>query len=282
MARPLRIEFPGAIYHITSRGNGKQTTFHDDADYQKFLQILAKVTHRYHWKCHAYCLTENHYHLLIETPEGNLSAGMRQVNGIYTQYFNRQHEQVGHLFQGRYKSKLVEKQSYLLEVCRYIVLNPVRAHLVPHPKKWLWSSYNATAGSASKPDCLHIQWVLYQFARKQAEAQPRYRTFVLDGINKKERWQTLPNQAFLGSDKFIRAMRAKIDDTDKKAEAPKYQKYAGRPTLGQLIKKAEVKNNKKLRNRLIQEAHIDHGYYLKEIADHLNIHYTTVSKIINR
>ena len=121
MARPLRIEYPGAVYHLTSRGNERRAIFTDDQDREGFLDLLHQVNRRYHWLCHAYCLMENHYHLLIETPEGNLSLGMRQLNGVYTQTFNRRHDRVGHLFQGRFQAVLIQKDSHLLEACRYII-----------------------------------------------------------------------------------------------------------------------------------------------------------------
>ncbi len=127
MARPLHIEYPGAVYHITNRGNDKKAVFKDDQDRETFLKILAFVNKRYHWLCHAYCLMDNHYHLMIETPDGNLSLGMRQLNGVYTQARNKRYNKTGHLFQGRYKSILIQKDSHLLEVCRYVVLNPVKA-----------------------------------------------------------------------------------------------------------------------------------------------------------
>ena len=139
MARPLRIEFPGAVYHVTSRGNERKAVFRDDQDRKMFLDTLKGVTLRYNWLCHAYCLMENHYHLLIDTPDGNLSIGMRQLNGIYTQRFNKRHGRVGHLFQGRFKAVLVRKDSHLLEACRYVVLNPVRAGRVQRPEEWIWS-----------------------------------------------------------------------------------------------------------------------------------------------
>jgi REP element-mobilizing transposase RayT len=113
MARPLRVQFDGAIYHVTSRGNAREDIFDNDADRHSFLEILGKVIHRFHWRCHAYCLMDNHYHLVIETPEANLSQGMRQLNGVYTQVYNRRHRTVGHLFQGRYKAILVQKESHL-------------------------------------------------------------------------------------------------------------------------------------------------------------------------
>jgi len=126
MSRPMRLEFPNALYHVTSRGNAQQNIYLTDADRQQFLNVLNHVCQRYNWVVHAYCLMSNHYHLLIETPDGNLSKGMRQLNGLYTQDFNRAHKRVGHVYQGRYKAILVEKQAYLLELARYIVLNPVR------------------------------------------------------------------------------------------------------------------------------------------------------------
>jgi REP element-mobilizing transposase RayT len=131
MARPLRIEFDGALYHVTSRGNDRKAIFKDNHDRDLFLDILAQITVRFRWICHAYCLMNNHYHLVIETPDGNLSKGMRQLNGVYTQAFNKRHRRVGHVFQGRFKGILVQKDSHFLEVCRYVVLNPVRAKMVP-------------------------------------------------------------------------------------------------------------------------------------------------------
>ncbi|MFH1939655.1 MAG: transposase [bacterium] len=130
MTRPLRIEFKGAVYHITSRGNAKQAIFLTEKDFADFLGVLCQVVKRYHFILHAYCLMNNHYHLLIETPYGNLSRGMRQLNGLYTQRFNQRHKRVGHLLQGRYKAILVDKDNYLLTLCRYVVLNPVRAKIV--------------------------------------------------------------------------------------------------------------------------------------------------------
>ena len=179
MARPLRIEYPGAVYHVTSRGNEKKPVFKDDTDRDNFLNALQHVNKRYNWICHAYCLMTNHYHLLIETPDGNLSIGMRQLNGVYTQLFNKWHGRTGHLFQGRYKAILIQKDSHLLEVCRYVVLNRVRAKMIERPEDWKWSSYLATAGKA-KPHphpSLTTDWVLGQFNRKRGKAEQEYRQF---------------------------------------------------------------------------------------------------------
>src|SRR5437899_12157549 len=123
MARPLRIEYDGALYHVTSRGNERKAIFKDDSDRELFLNTLFQVNDRFHWICHAYCLMDNHYHLVIETPDGNLSRGMRQLNGVYTQAFNRRHRSVGHLFQRRVTRMLVQRESHLIEVRRYMVLS---------------------------------------------------------------------------------------------------------------------------------------------------------------
>lgn len=149
MARPLRLEFVGALYHVTSRGDRREPIYEGDEDRSAFLSVLSSVVDRFNWLVHAYCLMDNHYHLLIAMPDGNLAKGMRQLNGVYTQYGNRRHGRVGHLFQGRYKAILVQKESYLLEVSRYIVLNPVRARMVRSAGDWAWSSYRATAGRTS-------------------------------------------------------------------------------------------------------------------------------------
>jgi len=146
MTRPLRLEFSGALYHVTSRGDGREAIFLDNEDREIFLGVLSSVCERFNWCVHAYCLMDNHYHLLIETPDANLSKGMRQLNGVFTQSFNRKHKRVGHVFQGRYKAIIVQKESYLLELARYIVLNPVRAGMVRSAKDWPWSSYRKTAG----------------------------------------------------------------------------------------------------------------------------------------
>ena len=136
MSRPLRLEFTGALYHVTSRGNERKAIYLNGADRQAFLELMAQVCERFNWVIHAYCLMTNHYHLLLETQDANLSEGMRQLNGVYTKTFNRTHKRVGHLFQGHFKAILVQKDSYLLEVSRYIVLDPVRAAMVDSCEEW--------------------------------------------------------------------------------------------------------------------------------------------------
>ncbi len=277
MARPLRIEFPGAVYHILSRGDRKERIFKDDKDRKTFLEILASVVKRYNFLCHAYCLMDNHYHLLIETPDGNLSQGIKYLNGVYTQKFNRVHNTVGHLFQGRFKSILIEKESYLLELCRYIVLNPVRAGIVNNPWQWKWSSYKATAGMAKKPEFLTVEWILSQFSQEQKEAQMIYKEFVLSGIEKESPWKDLKGRVILGKDSFIQKIEIYLKKKKKIKEIPRIERFATRPNLSEILSKTK---DRKQRNEKIYTAHIKYGYTLKEIADYLDIHYSTVSKII--
>jgi putative transposase len=270
MARPLRLEFPGAVYHLTSRGNDRQKIFLSAADRELFLNILAQVVSRYSWICHAYCLMANHYHLLIETPKGNLSIGMRQLNGSFTQGFNRRHQRVGHLFQGRFKAIVVEKESYLLELCRYIVLNPLRVKSRLDPAAWKWSSYRATAGLVSKPALLSTDWVLGQFGRKRSIAQRRYREFVREGRDQRP-WDELTGQIYLGSEKFIEKHTARDQEIK---EIPRAQLRPIRPRLDQLLSR-----NKEA---AIAQAYRDYGYRLHEIAAHLGVRYATVSRRLRK
>jgi REP element-mobilizing transposase RayT len=178
----MRIEFPGAIYHVTARGNVRQDIFLGEKDCRRFESALTRTVEKCQWVIHAHCLMPNHYHLLLETPEANLSAGMRYLNGTYAQVLNRRHNRSGHAFEGRFKAILVERESYLLELCRYVVLNPVRAGMVTMPGEWQWSSYAATIGKAPVPRFLHIEWILQQFGNNTATSRRSYEKFVLEGI----------------------------------------------------------------------------------------------------
>jgi REP element-mobilizing transposase RayT len=280
MARPLRIEFPGAIYHVTSRGNARQAIFLNEADRLLFLDVLEVVIERFNWLCHAYCLMSNHYHLLIETADANLSKGMRELNGRYTQGFNRRHRRVGHLFQGRFKAILVERESYLLELCRYVVLNPVRAKMVTSPARYKWSSYRATAGQGAAPSFLTIAWVLAQFGNRRGEAIRRYRTFVREGIGARSPWPALKGQFLLGSDALLKKMAPYAKGAREIGEIPRRQRLLDRPNLESLFKRTGAKD-RSVRNRQIRQAHLEHGYTLSEIGRHLNLHYSTVSKVVN-
>ena len=280
MARPLRIEYAGAVYHVTSRGNEKKTVFKSDQDRTSFLNTLQHVKKRYNWICHAYCLMDNHYHLLIETPDGNLALGMRQLNGVYTQLFNKLHGRTGHLFQGRYKSILIQKDSHLLEVCRYVVLNPVRARMVDAPEAWKWSSYKATAGREAAPPCLTVEWVLGQFSGKRAKAEKDYRQFVSWGIGKSI-WHEVRGQALLGEEGFGEKLSGHLKKHKDVPEISRSQRYAHRPGLDKIFLPAVLKNKQK-RNFKIAEAVEKYGYTQRAIADHLGLHFTYVSQIMNR
>lgn len=207
MARPLRLEFAGALYHLTARGNRQESIFLDDRDRQSFLDLLGKEVKQQGWACYAYCLMDNHYHLMMETPEPNLVRGMRRLNGVYTQAFNRRHKKVGHLLQGRYKAILVDKENYLWELCRYVVLNPVRAKVVERPEEWRWSSYRATAGKIAPPQWLAADKVLSFFGGRQAN----YRQFVAEGIGKASVWDDLRGQIYLGNEAFLERMQNLVD-----------------------------------------------------------------------
>ena len=201
MARPLRLEFAGACYHLTARGDRQEPIFEDDQDRLIFLDLLAKEVLQQGWQLYAFCLMGNHYHLLLETPEPNLVQGMRRFNGVYTQAFNRRHARVGHVLQGRYKSILVDKQSHLLELCRYVVLNPVRAGMVAAAGDWHWSSYLPTTGDIACPPWLAAQTVLSLFGQG-AVARRAYERFVAQGLKQPSPWEGLKGQIYLGSDAF--------------------------------------------------------------------------------
>ena len=203
MAPPLRLEFAGALYHLTARGNAQQPIFLDDTDRQQFVRLLSREIRQQHWLCYVYCLMGNHYHLVIETPEPNLSRGLKRLHGTYTQWFNRRHQRVGHLLQGRFKSLLVEKESYLQELCRYVALNPVRAGMVPDAGAWTWSSYRATAGIQEAPEWLDTSSVLSLFDTNQATARAAYQRFVADGVHQPSPWAQVTSQIFLGSPEFL-------------------------------------------------------------------------------
>ena len=280
MARPLRIEYDGALYHLTSRGNERKLVFKDDTDRNIFLDTLHKVTQRYNWLCHAYCLMNNHYHLVIETSDGNLSKGMRQLNGVYTQTFNKRHKRVGHIFQGRYKAILIQKESHLLEVCRYVVLNPVRAKTVTGAKEWRWSSYRATCGIDKPHPCLTTDWILGQFAKQKRTAEKKYKEFVEAGIGEKGIWRSVKGQSILGSDEFVEKLIGYVKGHEDNKEIPKSQRYINRPALKEILKK-EILLNRKDRNKQIKEAINRYGYSQKEVADYLELYYTTISRIVN-
>jgi REP element-mobilizing transposase RayT len=274
MARPLRLEFAGALYHVTSRGNRQEVIYGSDKDRDSFLFILAGVCKTYNWKCHAYCLMDNHYHLLMETADANLSKGMRQLNGCYTQKFNREHRCVGHVFQGRYKAILIEKDSYLIELSRYIVLNPVRAGMVHSAIDWPWSSYRATISEQATPDWLNTDWLLASFSQRKQKAIEKYKQFVKEGKGQASPWDKLKNQIFLGDEKFVELMQNQIKQDKELSEIPLSQRRAVPKEISYYAEKYKV------RNEAIVAAYSSGGYSLKELGDYFKLHYSTVSGII--
>jgi len=274
MARPIRIEYEGALYHVTSRGNTGGDIFLNDDDRKGFLKALSEVVKRYYWIVHAYCLMDNHYHLLIETPQANLSAGMRQLNGVYTQRFNLHHKRGGHLFQGRYKAFLVERENYLLELSRYIVLNPVRAGIVTTPEDWPWSSYRATIGMKSAAEFLHTDWILSSFSPSSAQARKLYISFVREGMGKKSPLEEAKGGFILGGKAFIQKARALLKEAEGE-EVTRRERYAARPSLEEIFEGKE-------KGKGIYEAIYRWGYKLKEVGKFLGIHYSTVSRKASR
>jgi REP element-mobilizing transposase RayT len=201
---------PGALYHVTSRGDGREAIFRGDGDRTVFLDVLAGVWERLNWIIHAYCLMAKHYHLLVETPDGNLAKGMRELNGVYTQRFNRIHQRVGHVFQGRYKAILVQKETYLLELARYVVLNPVRAHMVASAGDYAWSSYRAMTRDDAPPEWLETRAILAMFGQTEGQAIASYRNFVAAGTGEPSPWENLKRQVFLGTDTFVESMQSRV------------------------------------------------------------------------
>jgi putative transposase len=224
VSRPLRLEYAGAVWHVTSRGNERRDVFRDDGDRERFLSILGRTVALFRWRLHAYVLMGNHYHLLLETPEPTLSRGMRQLNGVYTQAFNRAHRRVGHVFQGRFKAILVEKEAHLLELCRYVVLNPVRAGMVRTAKAWRWSSYRATAGLTPAPEWLETDWTLEQFGKTRGRAERAYRQFVGEGKSEEYApWEQVVGQVYLGGEGFRRKASTRLRDGGESRGIPKGQ-----------------------------------------------------------
>jgi putative transposase len=279
MARPLRIEFPGAIYHATSRGNALASIFLDDIDRSTFLSVLGLTLRRFNVICHAFCLMTNHFHLLLETPDANLSKVMRQFNSVYTQAFNRRHGRVGHVLQGRYKSIVVDREAYLLELCRYIVLNPVRAGMVNKPGTYQWSSYRATAGLEKKPDFLAVDWILEQFGSDRAQAWKEYRLFVMAGLDADSPWNDLKGQCLLGDDPFLEKLSPLLKDKSAFKEVPRNQRFADRPALEDIL---QASGSRTQRDAAIFKACHEYGYTQAHVAAAAGLHYSTVSKILRK
>lgn len=268
MARPLRIEFPGALYHVTARGNERKPIVRDDLDRELWLQGLERVVFRFSWFVYAYCLMGNHFHLLLETPVPNLARGMRELNGVYAQGFNRRHRRFGHVFGGRYSGLLVQKERHLLEGCRYVVLNPERV-AAPHEtyERYRWSSYRATAGLVSAPDFLACERVLELFSDDRGQALRSYRAFVLAGVDGPDPKEEPLGEIYIGDKDFVRRRKVRRRVS---AEVPRRQREPIRCSLAALLSER--------RDDAVAVAYREHGYSLREIAAELGVHYSTVSR----
>jgi len=206
---------------------------------------------------------------------------MRQLNGVYTQHGNRGHKRVGHLFQGRYKAFLVDKEGYLLSVCRYVVLNPVRLGLVQRPEEWPWSSYRATIGEGKGVSFLEVNWILSQFAHERGRAIRRYQEFVFEGLGGKSPWRALRGQIILGGEGFIERFKGLLKGKEEIREIPRGQRYVARPPLGELFP-GERMRTQRSRDEAVYAAYSHYGYTLREIAEYLRVHYARVSRALRR
>ncbi len=273
MARPLRLQAPGLTYHITARGNARMIIFKDDSDRRRFLLLLARAADWLGVTCHAYCLMNNHYHLVATTSRPNVSKVMKHVNGTYAQWWNARHDRLGHVFQGRFGAQIIQPESYFLAACRYIVLNPVRAGMVKRPDDWPWSSYRATAGLAARPALLRPELLLSHFGSRSPDlAIRRYREFVAANS---DRTSVLPStQPVLGCEAFIKRFEPWAAHASK--EVPQRERRLTQLPLATLFRGAATRAR---RNAQIAEAY-RHGYSMAEIARFLEVHYSTISKAI--
>jgi REP element-mobilizing transposase RayT len=291
MARPLRLEFPGAVYHITARGDRREAIFLDDEDRYRFIELLSKEVKQQGWRLYAFCLMNNHSHLLLETPQPNLVRGMRRLNGVYSQAFNRAHGLVGHVLQGRYKSILVDKDRYLRELCRYVVLNPLRVKkpLVRSLAEYAWSSYPAMVGRMAAPDWLAIDAVLELFGSQPKQAARAYARFVADGLHAPSPWAQLTGQVYLGGEDFLRSMQKHISKRPT-TNVARAQRQPARPGANAIV--SEVARTYGLsRARVLDRSHSqafksavyrlrrEANLTLKEVADLAGISPGRVSQI---
>ncbi len=265
VARPPRLEVPDGIFHVFARGNARQAIFLEAADYESFLELLGRVAERFGWIVLTYCLMENHYHLLVQTPRGNLSRGMRQLNGVYAQRFNRRYGRVGHLFQGRFKAVLVQDDRHLFAECRYIVLNPQRTAQPVEPSDWPWSGHRATLGIAARPRLLAVDRLLGYFGSSPAVARERYRELV-EGEGAPRESHPLVN----GDAGFVARHLAAVPLDP---EFPRRYRVPTPPALAELLAPPTD-------GAAMLAANRDHGYSMRQIATQLGCGLATVSRRI--
>lgn len=236
MARPLRLEHAGAVWHVHNRGNNRADIFFCDEDRLLFLALLEETVRRYHWSVIQYVLMTNHFHLMVETPEPTLSRGMKWLCQVYAQRLNRRHGRSGHLFGSRFTSHLVEKNAYLLETLRYLALNPVRAGIVARPEDYRWGSHRAAAGLERVPAWLQTRWTLEQFGSDRTSQRREYRKFVdAGGGIERAPWENAIGRIFVGSAQWVEEMRGMLEGKPRSSDHPAMQRYAARPRPARVV-----------------------------------------------
>lgn len=282
MSRPLRLEFPGAIYHVTSRGDRREPIYSDDQDRQDQLAVLDQAADHFDAQALAYCQMGNHYHLVLHTRMSNLSRLMRHLNGVYTQRFNRRHGLVGHLFQGRFKAILVDRDNYLFALCRYVERNPVAAGFVTTPGDWPWSSCRAHLGQAPTPPWLdsdglhgHLLGRPVRNAADRQTAAARYAELVQDG-NDSDLWSRgLRQQVFLGDEAFVERQLAASTSAQKQArEIPRRQRTPPK-TLQALLTESTS------REQAMHTGYTQHGLTMSQLASEVGLSVSRISRLIS-
>lgn len=255
MARPLRVEYPGAFYHVINRGNSQEKLYNSPRDYKKFLQYLEKAAERFAVIVHTYCLMDNHYHLLLETAEPNLSVTMQWLNVSYATYFNRKHNRNGHLFQGRFKAILIDAEAYLKHLSRYIHLNPVRAKIIDKPEQYRWSSYSVFIGKQKSPKFLKTDWLLSNFGSNTKKARKNYKEFIegVDIKTVKDPSKQLEGGFILGDIDFVNWVKETfLSKRDDEKEIPQLKKLKPRvapETIVDQVSKAFNTKAEKIRKK---------------------------------
>ena len=287
MARQLRINYPGAFYHVTSRGNERKAVFKSKRDREKFLEYLETATLRYDAVVHVYCLMDNHYHLLLKTPSGNLPQIMRHINGAYTTYFNVKRGRSGHLFQGRYKAILVDADEYAKELSRYIHLNPVRAKMVERPEEYKWSSYQDYTGARKPQEWLNRDFILGNFGSKFLVAEREYRKFVssLEGKEYESPLKEVFASTILGDTGFIEYVKKSfVKDKEADKQIPATKALMEKASLEEILKCVDREFSEGRLSRDVKQ-YLCHRYTserLKKIGEQFKVSESAVSHAVRR
>jgi REP element-mobilizing transposase RayT len=278
MARGPRLNIPGATYHVFNRGNRKAVIFDDDIDRRRFLRHLVETKEEYGVDVLAGCQMDNHFHLIVLTPNGNLSEFMQQLEGRFAQGCNRRHKRVGHVFGGRFQGVIVENDIHLLTVLIYVFMNPIAAGLVRRLEDWKWSTYPATAGFAPVPGYLSLDWLEVLFPAESRESSQRQLRNLMAQARPVE-WYLQQDEPAFGSEAFRKAIRSFIGARLYNVSVPRSYRALSRPSLEELL---PATLNSQERGLAMQRAHVVHGYRMAEIARSLAVHPSTVTKILHR